>query len=132
MNRLDGSLVTSVAYVLAVMVLAAGCSASDGAAPDLRDKGTQTCVNLDGIEFATRFNSCDRALERGRTLAVSLGVTKEGYPEAAEREVGVDCLFLQSDSPGTTKDRAAIDLARALDREGVCPGDLSNLNYEGP
>ena len=90
--------------------------------------GLRLCQPEDGTEFQTDLETCNEALEVGRTLAVSNGLAAEGNTASADAAFTLVCRAIQTrDAVRTALLPANLDLAVQLDATGVCPGDLSLL-----
>jgi len=85
--------------------------------------------NLDPIGFKTSMASCDAAVEEGLRLALTLGVINSKDAPGAALGFTTLCLAIQGTKVMTYSITDNFALAENLNASGVCPGNLSNLQY---
>lgn len=116
--------------VVVASLVMAGCGSSDPNVLILSTTTAGSTVNgvctVQGLDYTTSLSSCEASNELGRKLAIEIS-----NPNASD--LGGDIIFISicSGLQGTTKMTYSFDtdlqLAKALDAQGVCPGDLSML-----
>ena len=116
-----------VFLLLTLLAAVAACS-SNSARPETTDaQGRLVCtLPSANIAFSTDVDSCGAALRDGRRLSREIS-----NPHATD--IGADiiftstCAIIQGDVVSTYSYASDLELAKRLNDEGVCPGDLSML-----
>lgn len=129
-------------FAVALLMLAAGCGQDASNSSDAEPMATSSPTvasaasvdgllqcDLDPIGFKTSMASCDAAVEEGLRLAFTLGVINSKDAPGSALGFTTLCMVMQGTRVMTYSIADNFTLAENLNASGVCPGNLSNLQY---